>query len=384
VHERFGSYEIYEELGAGGIAKVHLARSRAVANPVALKRLLPEVQNVRELVASFVEEARVARYLQHPGIARVYEFGRIKGQYFIAFEFVPGPTLHQLQLQCASAIGRVPIPVVLAIVDQLCDALDHAHTRRNELGLDLGIVHRDVSPQNVIISKSGQVKLIDFGLAKTKQSTVQSQAGILKGKLNYIAPEYIAGGKVDRRCDLWALGVLMHELLTGERLFDSPDQLVTLDRVRSLPIPAPSSRNPEVPREVDQIVLTALVRDPGRRWQTAADLRMAIGKLGISTLTNQQLVNWVEWAFTQKQKVREDSSISALHEIIKSEQIEVIGELPAISEAILQRKRESVAQMPIGAAMIERRRSSGWIWILLLLLAAAAAGVFFAARRGML
>src|SRR4051812_7682100 len=277
MRERFGSYEIYEQLGSGGLAAVHLARTRAVANPVALKRLYPHIADVRELVGSFIDEARLARHLRHPGIARVYEFGKLRGIYFIAFEFVPGPTLLQLQEHCAAYVGPIPVMVVLEIAYQLCDALDHAHNLKNELGLPLCIVHRDVSPSNVIVSNTGQVKLIDFGLAKTKQSTVHSQAGVIKGKLNYVAPEYLSG-KLDARCDLWALGVVMYELLTGKRLFDAPEQRDILERVRSMPIPAPSASNPEVPPEVDEIVLTALTRDPNKRWQRASDMRDAIGR----------------------------------------------------------------------------------------------------------
>ena len=374
MRERFGSYEIYEELGAGGLATVHLARSRAIKNPVAIKRLYPHVANIRELVASFIEEARLARYLRHPGIARVYEFGKLRGLYFIAFEFVPGPTLLQLQEHCNAYVGRIPIPVVLEIAYQLCDALEHAHNLRNELGQKLGIVHRDVSPSNVIVSSTGQVKLIDFGLAKTKQSSVQSQAGVIKGKLNYVAPEYLSGN-LDARCDLWALGVVMYELLTQRRLFDAPEQGTILDRVRSLPIPPPSQANPEVPREVDQIVLTALARDPNRRWQTAGEMRDAIGVVAAGRLTQRQFVSWVEWAFSQKEPLRrEDSAVSALHEILQSQEVELV-ELPAISAAMMERRRESVAMIPtIGEAMIQRRVSPRWAWIALLL-GASAAGV---------
>jgi serine/threonine protein kinase len=381
VRERFGSYEIYEELGAGGVAAVHLARTRAVKEPVALKRLYPHIASVPELVGAFIDEARLARFLRHPGIARVYEFGRLRGIYFIAFEFVPGPTLQQLQRHCIQHVGRIPTPIVIEIASQLCDALDHAHNLRNELGLPLGIVHRDVSPSNVIVSNSGQVKLIDFGLAKTKQSTVQSQVGIIKGKLNYVAPEYLSG-KLDARCDLWALGVVMYELLTNQRLFDAPEQGTILERVRSLPIPPPSRANLEVTPDVDNIVLTALARDPGKRWQRAADMRAALAKCGASRVTPQQLVAWVEWAFSQKHTIaREDSGVSALHEIV-SQEMELVGELKALSEAMMERRRESVAMMPpLGAAMLQRRSSTRWLW-LLALAAVLVAAALIAHRLG--
>ncbi len=367
--ERFGSYEIYEELGAGGLATVHLARTRAVKEPVALKRLYPHIASIRELVASFIDEARLARHLRHPGIARVYEFGKLRGTYFIAFEFVPGPTLLQLKEHCNEYVGRIPVMVVLEIAYQLCDALEHAHNLRNELGHPLGIVHRDVSPSNVIVSSTGQVKLIDFGLAKTKQSTVHSQAGVIKGKLNYVAPEYLAG-KLDARCDLWALGVVMYELLTGRRLFDAPEPSAILERVRTLPIPLPSQANPEVTKEVDDIVHKALARDPNKRWQNAGAMRDAIGVAAAGRLTQRQFVSWVEWVFTQKQPLRsQDSGVSALHDILQSHEIEVVGELPAISAAMMDRRRESVASIPqLGEAMLARSASGKWgMWLAIVL-----------------
>ncbi|MGE3543359.1 MAG: serine/threonine-protein kinase, partial [Kofleriaceae bacterium] len=277
------------------------------------------------------------------------------------------PTLLQLAEHCRAYVGRFPIMVVLEVAYQLCDALDYAHTLRDELGLPLGIVHRDVSPSNVIVSTTGQVKLIDFGLAKTKQSSVQSQAGVIKGKLNYVAPEYLAG-KLDSRVDLWALGVVMYELLTGRRPFDAEEQGRILEHVRSLPIRPPSHANPEVTPEIDHIVLTALTRDPEKRWQRAGDMRDAIGVAAAGRLTQHQFVSWVEWVFRQKQPLRrEDSGVSALHEILQTKEIEVVGELPAISEAMMVRRRESVAMMPVGAAMLQRRAPQQRIWVGVLL-----------------
>jgi serine/threonine protein kinase len=380
VREQFGQYEIYDELGAGGLARVHLARTHAGKEPVALKRLHPHILNVPELVESFIDEARLARHLKHPGIARVFEYGRLRDTYFIAFEFVPGPTLQQLWEHCNVHVGRIPIPVVLEIVKQVCDALEHAHNLRDESGARLDIVHRDVTPTNVIVSSTGQVKLIDFGLAKTKQSTVQSQAGIIKGKLNYVAPEYLSG-KLDARCDLWALGVVMHELLTGMRLFDSHDQSVILDRVRSMEIPPPSRLNPEIRGDVDRVVMSALERDPDRRWSSAAAMRAATAQVASSRLTKHQLVTWIEWAFSQKQKLREEhSSVSALAEILRSDQIEVVGQLPAISEAMEVRRRESVAMMPLSEALPQRPPAGRGLWIAVALMLVIGAG-FLAAYQ---
>src|SRR5690606_1477327 len=241
------------------------------------KRLYPHIAESAELVAMFIDEARLARYLRHPNIAQVYEFGRIAGTYFIAFEFVQGPTVHQLARQCDQYVGYIPIPIVLEIICQLCDALYHAHNLNDEKGLSLGIVHRDVSPQNLIVSTSGFVKLIDFGLAKAKLSSVESHSGIIKGKLSYVAPEYLEG-TLDVRCDLWAVGVMLHELLTGNRLFDAPDNFAMLDRVRKMAIPPPSRFRAEVTSTLDNIVFKALERDPKRRWQNAASLRAALSQ----------------------------------------------------------------------------------------------------------
>jgi len=386
---KFGAYTIREALGAGGMASVHLADWRplsGVPRRVALKRLFANVSNSDEIVAMFIDEARLARYLDHPNIAQVYEFGRLSGTYFIAFEYVQGPTVQQLQKQCEAHVGYIPVPVVLEIGIQLCDALHHAHNQVDEENLPLGIVHRDVSPQNLIVSNTGLVKLIDFGLAKAKQSSVESQSGMVKGKLHYVAPEYLEG-ELDVRCDLWAVGVVLWELVTGRHLFDSPDPFKMVDLVRNMPIPPASRYRAEVESELDDLLFKALARDPGKRWQTAQSLRAALAAhaKNYPVLTKSQLVTWVEWVFAQKQKAREDSGVSKLHDILESGVVHLVQEpaggssalakLPAMEAAVEERRRESLAAMPVGEAMLARNRSAVRPWQIAVFVLLAIVGI---------
>jgi eukaryotic-like serine/threonine-protein kinase len=303
--QEFGTYVVYEQLGVGGMASVHVAESRSAGGfrkRVALKRLLAHAAAQPELVDAFTHEAKLARYLHHANIAQTFDFGQVDDTYFIAMELVSGPTLGQLIRQCKSTIGVIPFPITLNILQQLCDALEYAHTCVDETGAPLGIIHRDVSPPNVVISNTGLVKLIDFGLAKAKTAHVQTQVGTVKGKFRYMAPEYLTG-KLDRRVDLWALGVVAHELLTTHQLFDGETDLSVLDRVRSMAIDPPSRKNPDVPPELDAVVMTALERDPDKRWQSAAAMKTALAEVAEdlqTVVTNQQLVQWCEWAFTQE------------------------------------------------------------------------------------
>lgn len=318
---KFGSYLVYEQLGVGGMASVHVAESRGPGGfrkRVALKRLLDHAAANETLVGLFTDEARLAQYLHHPNIAQTFDVGRVDDTYYIAMELVSGPTLGQLLRQCKSTIGVIPFPITLNILCQLLDALEYAHNVTDKHGNPLGIIHRDVTPPNVVISNSGIVKLIDFGLAKAKSAQQQTTVGTLKGKFSYIAPEYL-GGRLDSRCDLWSVGALAHELLTSHVLFDADTDFGVLERVKSLPIEPPSTRNNEVPPELDAIVMTALERDPARRWQSAKAMRNALMNAATelqTVVTNAQLAQWVEWAFSQVPP-GEDSELSQLIKILE-------------------------------------------------------------------
>ena len=310
--EQFGSYTVYEEIGVGGMASVHVAESKTFGR-VALKRLHEYAATEPDTVRAFLDEARLVVHLKHPNIARTFEAGKVGDIYFIAMEYVPGHTLAQLVDRCAKTIGVMPFPVTVNILIQICDALEYAHSLNDELGKPLKIIHRDISPSNVILSSTGIAKLIDFGIAKATSSTVHSQVGVVKGKFGYMAPEYLKG-KLDHRVDLWALGTVAHEMLTNRHLFDGHDDFKVLYNVKYADIVPPSRFNADVPHDFDVIVMTALQRDPDRRWQSAGAMRTALVNAANelqTTVTNAQLIEWVHWTFTQAPP-KEGSELSQL------------------------------------------------------------------------
>ena len=320
--QTFGTYVVYEQLGRGGMATVHRAEMRektGKVKQVALKRLLPKAAAHKELVASFLQEAKLMQELHHPNIMETYDSGKVFGHYFIAMEYIPGPTLKELVLHCGATVGAVPEPITLSLAAQLCDALDHAHTKKDAKGRALGIIHRDISPANIILSTEGRVKLIDWGLAKAKLEKEDTGETHIKGKYGYIAPEYLSGTNLSPRVDLWAVGIIIYELLTSRRLFDGPDDFDTVSRVKNLPIPRPSIANPRVTPQLDAVVMKALERDPTYRWKTAAEMRDALRDV-IEQPGNyvdlKHITEWTRWVFTQKPGTIE-SGVAHLRTIVQ-------------------------------------------------------------------
>jgi serine/threonine protein kinase len=303
-HEQFGPYVIHERLGEGGMAYVDRAEMLGrdgFRKTVALKRMRSEWTADPDFIQAFVHEAQLASRLSHPNIAQAYDLGKIDGTYFIAMELVNGPTLAQVLQQARRAAGPVPLAIALEILIQLCDALDHAHELRDAGGRPLDLVHRDISPSNVIVSRDGIAKLIDFGIAKARSARRSTQAGIIKGKHAYVAPEYTYG-RLDRRADIWGLGVIAHELLAGRRLFVGENDAATIRNVRNQPIPPPSKFARAVSQDLDDIVMTALQRDPDQRFQNAGAMRVAltteVRRLRMA-ISGAQIRDWVAWAFEQ-------------------------------------------------------------------------------------
>jgi serine/threonine protein kinase len=307
--ESFGPYLIYECLGKGGMATVHRAKQTGIEGferPVALKRMLPWLTSDAEFVKSFVREARLAALLRHTNIVQTYDLGKVDAIYYIAMELVAGRDLRELLRHCHNVVGPPPAAMTIHVLHQVCDALDYAHSFRDEQGRTLNLVHRDISPANIIISEEGTAKIVDFGVAKGSTATLATMSGMLKGKFAYMAPEMISG-QIDARCDLFAVGVVAWELLTARPLFAGGDDMEILQRVTTWDPPAPSSINPAVPRELDAWVAMALAKQPQRRFQSAAQMRAGLelaARTPAMRASSSDVAAWTAWAFAQKQGVR--------------------------------------------------------------------------------
>ena len=281
---RFGRYTLVEKIACGGTAEVYRAVLNAhngFAKTVALKRLLPSWGGNEEIQEMLVDEARVLTYLQHQAIVQVLELGSEEGITFIAMEFVDGVNCATLLKKIIRDRSPLPLTHALQITGQVLLALEFAHRCEDSVGRPLGIVHRDISPSNILLSYNGEVKITDFGVAKGLHKSSLSTFGQLKGKYAYMAPEQARGEPVDARADLFACGVVLYELLTAKRLFDAATDLEVLEKVKHAMIPKESTI--ELPPPIRSIVLRALLRDRSARYQSAAqmvaDVRHAARKM---------------------------------------------------------------------------------------------------------
>lgn len=296
----FGPYRVCEELGLGGMATVHRAETVVddAIYEVALKRLDAALARDRAFVRRFITEARLGQLLRHANIARTHEVGCIDNTHFIAFEHLPGVTVLQV-LELAVATRPPPVYVTLRVLTQVARALAYAHDLRDEQGLLVGLIHRDIAPSNIIIADTGITKLIDFGVSKSTLGHVNTVVGEVIGKLGYVAPEYLETGKLDARADLYSLGVIAYELLTARRLFRG-ETLDAAQAERLAHIAPPSSLNAHVPPELDRIIMTTLAPDPTRRWHGAADLLVALEAFAAGaglTIDDADVAAWVTSEF---------------------------------------------------------------------------------------
>jgi len=281
-----GRYELVQPLGVGGMAQVFKARAMGPGGfrrDVVVKRILPQYGRDSEFIRMFVDEAKLLGLLHHPNVVQVYEFGEDDGVLFLALEYVEGPSLSRVLRTLRGANKRMPPAIVAFVAREICRALSCVHELRDDEGRPLGAIHRDVTPSNVILTPAGEVKLLDFGVATFKNALQATKSGTVKGKPAYLAPEQLEGKGIDGRVDLFALGIVMHEMLTLQHLFAGDSDLGTVKQIMEMEIPKPSAKRDDVPEALDRVVMRALERDRGRRFATAAEMAAALDDFVVSS-----------------------------------------------------------------------------------------------------
>jgi serine/threonine protein kinase len=278
ANQSFGKYTLIKKLATGGMAEVWLAKQIGIEGfnrHVVVKRILPHLAEDPEFVQMFLNEAKIAARFNHPNIAQIYDLGETGGQYYIAMEFIHGEDLGRVMRRAWSTGQWVARHISLRVVADACQGLYYAHTRYDETGRPLRVVHRDISPQNILISFDGAVKVVDFGIAKASDQVSNTKSGAIKGKFAYMAPEQAAGKPLDARSDLFALGLVLYELITGVRPLKRDSELATLQAALECKIDPPSAVA-EVPHELDDIVMRALAKAPDDRYSDAREFQRAL------------------------------------------------------------------------------------------------------------
>jgi serine/threonine-protein kinase len=268
-------YRVIERLASGGMAEVFLAESAGIEGfkkRVAIKRVLPHLSEKKRFISMFLDEARLSAHLSHSNVVQVFDIGVGDNAYFIVMEYVDGADLKGV-IDYMKKTGRtMPVEAAALIAVKICEGLTYAHELRSSEGQPLHIVHRDMSPPNVLITKHGEVKIVDFGLAKASSQLEKSEAGIIKGKFSYLSPEAAQGQEVDHRTDIFAVGIILWEMLAGRRLFLGDSDFATVKQVQQAQVPKLSQINADAPPELDRILSRTLARDAAHRYGSARDL----------------------------------------------------------------------------------------------------------------
>ena len=275
----FGKYFLVDRIATGGMAEIFKAKTFShggFENLLVIKRILPHISDNADFVDMFIDEAKTSAALQHANVVRVYDFGRIVDNYFIAMECVDGKDVRNILRKLARQRTYFPPHFVAFVAQEACKGLHYAHTKTDLHGRPYGIVHRDVSPSNILVSYDADVKIVDFGIAKARSNAYQTRDGMLKGKFEYMSPEQADGREIDHRSDLFSLGICMYEMMTNRRLFKTDNELATIRRIQACDFQPPRALNPDLPPELEAICLKALSRDPEHRYQSAHEMGEAL------------------------------------------------------------------------------------------------------------
>ncbi|MGV3624313.1 MAG: serine/threonine protein kinase [Archangium sp.] len=309
---RFGKYTLIDRIAVGGMAEIFLARQAGLEGfekTIVIKRIRPHLSKQPNFVKMFLNEAKLAAQLNHPNIVQIYDLGKIGESYFIAMEYIFGRDMRRI-IPKADALG-IPFPMVYAlkIASSVCEGLYYAHARTDLYGNALNIVHRDVTPENIFVSFDGTVKVLDFGIAKAANQIEQTRAGEIKGKLSYMSPEQCMGKTLDNRSDIFSLGVVLYEWLTGFKLFTGDSEVAILKSITEGKIYAPSYFKADIPEAVEAILMKALEKDRERRYQTAWEMQYDLDQFLSQyefTPSNIHLSNFLKQLFNDELEEEKD------------------------------------------------------------------------------
>lgn len=277
----FGKYRLIKKLAQGGMAEIYVAKSTGAGGfekTVIVKKILPRLSAHDKFVKMFVNEAKVSSVLNHSNIVQIFDFGKVGQDYFIAMEFVDGKDLRSIVRSCRERARKIPMELVLYTGVQITKALEYAHTRHDQDGAPMDLIHRDVSPQNVLLSRHGEIKLTDFGIAKATGGLNETVANEIKGNFGYMPPEQAAGQTLDPRTDVYATAMVLYELCTLRNPFADTNLLTVITRIRDMVPPPPSSLNPAVSKALDQILLKGLEKNPDNRFASAGEMCAALSE----------------------------------------------------------------------------------------------------------
>jgi serine/threonine protein kinase len=307
VHKVYGPYRLLERVAVGGMAEVFKAMRSGVEGfekVVAVKRILPHLSDNKEFVDMFINEAKMVAGLTHPNIVQIFDLGKIDKTYYIAMEYVHGRDLRSIMKRAKDRGIRIPMDLTVLIVGDICSALEYAHRKKDSRGRPLRIVHRDVSPQNMLLSFEGDVKLTDFGIAKAAARATTTDRGALRGKLLYMSPEQAHGKPMDCRSDVFSLGITFYEMVTDQRPFLASSEKSILEMVRECKVASPISINSRVPERLDKIIMRSLARDPDDRYQDASDMYKDLERFlrERQSLTQVELARFMEVLFDERER----------------------------------------------------------------------------------
>ncbi len=315
---RFGKYTLINRIAVGGMAEIFLARQAGLEGfekTIVIKRIRPHLSKQPSFVKMFLNEAKLAAQLNHPNVVQIYDLGKIGETYFIAMEYIFGRDMRRIIPKASSMNIEFPMVYALKIASSVCEGLFYAHQRADIYGNPLNIVHRDITPENIFVSFDGTVKILDFGIAKASTQIEQTRAGEIKGKLSYMSPEQCLGKKLDHRSDIFSLGTVLYEWITGFKLFTGESEVAILKSISEGKIYAPSYFKADIPEAVEQILMRALEKDRDKRYQSAWEMQFDIDQFLSSyefTPSNIHLSNFIKQLFSDELEAEKKALMKAL------------------------------------------------------------------------